>query len=326
MSKTGRLLAYQAAAHHIAQIDTTIVNHSKLRAAHEGLDECIAWSEANREPAGAVLVGEGGMGKTTICNAILRRYPPSIKKTASVEVSIVPAFYASVPSPSSIKSLAAELLKRLGAPRPGAGTASSLTERLIVLLKIAETKIILLDEFQHLLADSKVGDARSNNVCDWIKTLINNTGVTICLVGTPACEALVNSDLQLAGRFARRFRLYPLNIGTSEERGELERFLIAIVEKFKERLGFLTTLDFSDHSNSVRVWAATSGNPRFVMRLLKEAAVLAWAAGRKNLTIGDLAEAYAKGITQSASKFNGNPFVVTYEALSNALRDSKLKM
>lgn len=323
MNRADRLIAYREATRHVAQIDTIIVNHTRLRAASEGLEECIAWSEANKEPAGAVLVGDGGMGKTTICNAILSKYPPGVKETIAVEVSTVPAFYAAVPSPSSIKSLASELLKRLGAPRPGAGTASALTERLIVLLKTAETKIILLDEFQHLLADSKVGDTRSNHVCDWIKTLVNNTGVTICLVGTPACEALVNSDLQLAGRFARRFRLFSLKLGTPGERGELEGFLIAISGKFKERLGFSAVVDFSDYSNSVRVWAATGGNPRFVMRLLKEAAVLAWAAGRKELSIDDLADAYAKGITQLAAKCNINPFSVSYEALLSALPEAK---
>lgn len=323
MNRAERLIAYRAAALHVSKIDTVIVNHARLQAASDGLEECIAWSEANKEPAGAVLVGDGGMGKTTICNAILSRYPSGIKRTTSAEVDTVPAFYAAVPSPSSIKSLASELLKRLGAPRPGTGTASALTERLIVLLRSAETKIILLDEFQHLLADSKVGDARSNNVCDWIKTLVNNTGVTICLVGTPACEALVNSDLQLAGRFARRFRLYPLKLGTLVERGELEGFLIAISGKFKERLGFSSVVDFSEYSNAVRVWAATGGNPRFVMRLLKEAAVLAWASGRKDLVTGDLAEAYAKGITQLAAKCNINPFVVTYGALLNELPEAK---
>lgn len=324
MDRAHKLQAYRTAVHHVAKIDAVVVNHVGLRTAIDGLEECIVWSEANREPAGAVLFGEAGTGKTTICNAILSRYPASIKKSIEVEVNIVPAFYARVPSPSTIRSLAGELLKRLGAPRPDCGNAKTLTDRLVELLKVSETKIILLDEFQHLLAPSKVGESRTEKVCDWIKTLVNDTGVTICLVGTPACEVLVNSDLQLGGRFARPFRLYPLNLGTSNERGDLENFLVIMAGKFRERVGFTTVVDFSDYSNSFRVWAATGGYPRSVMRLLKEAAVLAWAAGRKDLTIGDLAAAYDKGITRSVAKCNINPFAYSYEHLLNAVRDRKL--
>jgi hypothetical protein len=326
MTRTERLKRYEKATQHVAKIDNTIVNHSKLKAAIDGLEECIIWSKFNKEPAGAVLVGEGGTGKTTVCSAILAMYPPSIVETKAVRIRVTSAFYASVPSPSSIKTLAAELLKNLGDPKPRSGTADTLTERLVKLLKISQTKIILLDEFQHLLADSKVGDSRANKICDWIKTLVNETGVTICLVGTPNCEALVNSDPQLGGRFARRFRLHPLALGTERSRGELESFLLAMGSKFVERLGFTSVPDFVDHTNAVRMWAATGGNLRSVMRLLKESGVIALSANRKDLVISDLAEAFDEGVTEFQAKCDLNPFSVSYESLLGALSAVKIRL
>lgn len=315
MIKNEKLNSYRKASQKISIIDGTVVSHSSLRAAIDGLHECIAWSEFNREPAGAILVGQGGTGKTTVCNAILKEYPTHTVEDSSAKVQITSAFYASVPSPSTIKTLAAELLRKLGDPRPRYGTADALTERLITLLQTSRTKIILLDEFQHLLADSKVGGARANKICDWIKTLVNETGVTICLVGTPDCEALVSSEPQLAGRFARRFRLYPLEVGTEDKRGDLVKFLLAMSKEFIEQLQFSSVLDFSDHANAVRVWAATGGNVRFVMRLLKEAGVITLSDGRTDLTMDDMAQAYAKGVTNSLTQFSGNPFAVSYDSL-----------
>lgn len=326
MTRAERLKLYEQATQHVARIDNTIVNHSKLKAAIEGLEECIIWSKFNKEPAGAVLVGEAGTGKTTVCNAILTRYPPSVVETNAMTIRATSAFYASVPSPSSIKTLAAELLKHLGDPKPRSGTADSLTERLVKLLKISRTQIILLDEFQNLLAESKVGDPRANKICDWIKTLVNETGVTICLVGTPDCEVLVSSDPQLGGRFARRFRLHPLTLGTERSRGELEEFLLAMASKFVERLEFTSVPDFVDHKNAVRMWAATGGNLRSVMRLLKEAGVIALSANRKNLVMSDLAEAFDKGITEFQARCDLNPFSVSYESLLGALSAVKIRL
>lgn len=319
MMKIDKLKAYREASQQISCIDGTVVNHSGLKTAIVGLQECIAWSEFNEEPAGAILVGQGGTGKTTVCNAILKLFPSHVMEDAATKIQITTAFYASVPSPSTIKTLAAELLQMLGDPHPTYGTAYALTERLIKLLRTSKTKIILLDEFQHLLADSKVGGPRANKICDWIKTLVNKSGVTICLVGTPACEALVSSEPQLAGRFARRFRLYPLELGTQEKRGELEKFLLTMSEEFLAQLQFSSVVDFSDHTNAVRVWAATGGNVRSVMRLLKEAGVIALSAGRTDLTMSDMAEAYTKGVTSSLAKCSGNPFTVHYDSLLSML-------
>lgn len=309
----------------IASLDSIVVGHDAVKAAIAGIADCISWSNVSSEPRGAVLVGIGGTGKTTICSAICNRFPPGEIVEEHMVIKTVPAFYSSIPSPSTIKSVAANLLEGLGALSPRYGTAISLTARLCDLLKISRTKIILLDEFHHLLSASSQGDARAIQVCNWIKALINQTGVMVCLVGTPECEALVNCDSQLSRRFTHRFRLSELGGGTQAEPGPLRKFLLAMTKQYVERLGLDGFVDFHDHLNVSRIWAATSGNPAFVTLLMKEATAIALSAKRTTVVIGDFFEAYQKGITLAVSKTSGNPFGMTKLDLASSISSINLK-
>lgn len=311
----------------IAEIDKVVVSHSRLNTAIEGLKQCIAWSEVSREPRGALLTGVGGAGKTTICLTILSMFPARTITEEDRVIRIVPAFYASVPSPSTIKSLASSILQSLGDPEPMRGSASALTARLGRLLKTCQTKIILLDEFHNLLAEASAGEPRANKVCNWIRSLINDTGVMLCLVGMPACEALVDHDTQMARRFTHRFSLADLDPGTSEKPGELRGFLLTYSKKMVERLALTSFIDFHDHLRVSQVWAATGGRPAYIVILFKEAVAIALArnASHTSIVLEDLAEAYDKGLTLSVAKVSGNPFRMSRQMLASAVGAIKLR-
>eukprot|EP01037_Dinobryon_pediforme_P031753 gene31753-36394_t len=161
----------------VAAIDNMYVSHPMLRSAIDGLSDCVSWSAVSAEPRGALLTGIGGAGKTTVCKAILKRFPALDIVEGDSAIRTVPAFYASVPSPSTIRSLAASLLVSIGDPLSPKGSAASLTTRLAHLLKVCRTQMILLDEFHNLLAEAAAGQPHANRVCNWLRTLINETRV-----------------------------------------------------------------------------------------------------------------------------------------------------
>ncbi len=309
----------------IASLDTVVVAHEGLSQALAGLTECIAWSAHSKEPAGAVLLGVGGTGKTTLCNAIVNRFPPVDVVEDDALIKKIPAFYAYVPSPSGIRSLALKLLEHLGETSMNRSRTTDLTKRLSRLLTRCGTKIILLDEFHHLLAEGGPDDKRSVKICNWLKTLIDQTNVMVCLVGVPACEALVQSDSQMSRRFKRRFKLSELSCGTKAAPGPLGKFLRSIGKEFKAKLELDNFIDFKDHAMVVRIWAATSGNLSFVMDLLKQASAIALLSDRKTVVAGDLEEAYSKGITSTVTKVSANPFKMTDGELFRAL-DNKTRV
>jgi hypothetical protein len=307
----------------IAALDKFIVPHVYMTKALDGISNCILRSEDAVEPSGILILGNGGTGKTTICKTILKRYPHQEIIENHARIYTVPAFYASVPSPSTIKSLAQNLLENLGDKSASNCSAHILTKRLCVLLGACRTKIILLDEFHHLLAEGKPGDKQSAKICNWIKTLINNTKVMICLVGVPECESLVQGDTQMARRFNRIFRLHSLHCGTQDEPGPLASFLQNMAKTFVSKLELDGFVNFKEHLAVVQVWAATDGNPAFVMQLIKEATAICLLANRKTVVLSDFAEAYDSELSCPFSHTKQNPFQMTQVQLSLALKSKK---
>lgn len=309
----------------INRLDKVIITYPSMTTAYEGLLDCITMSDTSKEPTGALLIGSGGMGKTSICNMIVKRFSTYVVKDELSTTNVRPAFYSSVPSPSTIKSLAANLLESLGDPFPKKGSAHVLTGRLYKLLKQCQTKVILLDEFHHLLLEGSVNEKRTHKICNWLKSLINNTGVMVCLIGTPSCEALVNFDSQMSRRFMHRHRLSPLDIGTSEEPGPLGGFLRALSQKYAQELNLDGIIDFHKPLHIQQMRAATAGNPAFISALLKKAIYTTLTSGRAAVDQEDFATAFDSGITFPIAELHENPFRLSPQRLAIALGEKKLK-
>lgn len=299
--------------HHatVASLDNIFVTHLAMEEAISGIHECISWSQYSREPKGFLLTGPGGLGKTTISLSILNEYPPAAVIIDHALVNIVPAFYCSVPSPSSIKSLASNMLGKLGDPAPGKGTAYSLTTRLCKLLVECKTQVIILDELHHLMLTGGGKAHTASEICKWIRSLMNEAKVMICLVGTPLCESILQQEDdngQMSRRFAHRYQLRDLSCGTKANVGALTGFLLKLTAEYAAKLGFSGMPDFSSHDLAAKMWAATAGRPAFITLLLQKAVFYSLTEGRKSVTVDDLARAFDSGITLDVAKSKENPF------------------
>lgn len=305
----------------VAALDNIYVTHQSLVEAINGITECISWSRHSLEPKGALLTGMGGAGKTTICQFILKRYPPIMVSTDDAHISTVPAFYTSVPSPCGIKALASSMLDELGDPSPGIGSASAMTKRLCKLLVECRTRVIILDELHHLLRTKGKVQGKAEEVCDWLKSLMNKARVMICLVGTPSCESILQcGDGQMSRRFSHRHHLRDLSCGTSDHPGELAGFLQQLAAQYSLSLGSIAMPDFGSHKLVEQVWAATSGRPSFITLLLQKAVLSALNGQRTSITVSDLAAAFDSGVTIDVAQSTKNPF----EMLNYELKDSVL--
>lgn len=298
----------------VNQMDAVVVAHDALRVSIEGIKECVAWSETAREPMGALLTGEGGVGKTTVCRAILRTYHSYESVEPDRIVRVVPAYFASIPAPSTIKTTSTSLLRGLGDPAPNRGSAMTATMRLVTLLKRCKTKLILLDEFQHLLLKGQ--QRTEKHVCEWIKALVNDSGVMICLIGVPDCEDLIKNDEQLGRRFAMRFRLTRLSVGDINSPGPLMTFLRVLSSRCKDLVSLESFLEFDSFSDVLRVHIATYGNPGQIVLLFKHAMLNALSCDREDVRREDFAAAFAKGVTLSIALSQTNPFTLSDKAIA----------
>lgn len=307
----------------VALLDKVVVPHPAWERAMQGIQECVAKSEVYREPVGSLLLADGGMGKTTVCRAILAQMPHTTQVEQQLEKTLIPAFYAEVPSPTTVKSVAASLLAKLNDPSPQAGNTGQMTQRLCKLLAACETKLVLLDEFHHLFDIRKTSTRVNSNVCNWIKSLVNQTRVTFCLVGLPQFAPILSCDSQLARRFSLEFSLPPLRVGTTAEPGALLLFLAQIKQTLLHKLQFQAVPYLDQHDIALQIYAATGGSPAFVMALVKEAVRFALDAQSTHLTLDDFSLAWDAGITAKASLSRDNPFKSSLATLAAALREGR---
>jgi len=295
----------------IALLDKVVILHPDLIRALDGIKDCVNKTGSYRESVNCTLLGTGGTGKSTASRIIISQMPSFVRDEKLCERTVVPVFYAEVPSPVTVKSLAETMLRKLNDPNPSAGTTVSMTRRLCRLLAQCETKLVLLDEFHHLLSLRKTNTRLNTRICNWVKGIVNETNVSFCLIGLPEFGDVLTRDSQLARRFPRSFLLRPLTL----DGGNLQSFFKEIFEKV---IFFLNLSDFPDITDEIfllRIYAATAGNPSFIMSLIKEAVFVGLRNGGNSVTENDFSIAWSYGIVTSASLTFENPFTMTSVAL-----------
>jgi hypothetical protein len=268
------------------------------------VEHCHHHSRIAAEPECLLITGQQGAGKTTLRRTYARRYP----RRATREGISVPVLDAAIPVPATVKHLVTELLSSLGDPVPDKGTVVTQTRRLKSLISECRVELIILDEFQHFI------DRDSNiilvTVSNWLKDLLNETGVPMALIGMPYSDVILHANAQLERRFGMRVSLDPFGWKTSERQTEFRTFLNYLDEK----LPFLRRSGLADPEMAMRVFCATEGVTGYVMKLIRRAAALAIDERRECLEIDVLAWTYDERLSARAPD-RVNPFTCDLDDL-----------
>lgn len=276
----------------LSKLRNFICHHSDFSNALTSIDECMQMSYLNNRPVGSLLLGEGGVGKSTICKLIKSKHKRYKCIEDNFEKLIVPAFYFPVPSPITIKSLAIRMLEELGCT-DHKGTSEQLNYRLRILLKECKTQLIMLDEFHHIYSSSAQKNKSSENVANWIKTLADETKISICLVGLPNIQHNLFIDSQLARRFSCVLKLNPLTLNINDQSGTLTPFLKQASLYISRNFNITFNPEISSSDISKRIFLATSGYQAYVMQLLYQSCLNAMNNKRLVVSMSDFHEAYA---------------------------------
>lgn len=289
-------------------IDSLYCHYPRLEVLLGRINYCHQNSKRGREPKCLFIKGPAGVGKSTLGSTYEERYPRYLEDG----ITIVPVINAMAPVQASIRALASELLAMLGDPANNVGSTAMLTSRLHNLIRTCKVEIIILDEFQHFI-DSE-SDKLLLNTANWLKELINKTGVPVVLIGMPSSESIFfgRDQNQLSRRFKYRESFEPFSWNTPEQILEFRQFLKA----FDESLPLPESSGLSHKVNAFRMMYATDGIVDNVQELIKEAAKL---AVERNLTAIDnslLSEAFLMCV-KSVLGWKLNPFVDTVHSLSD---------
>lgn len=284
------------------KVNEIYIVHPRLNKIFDSIAFAHENSADSAEPECLLVTGIPGVGKSEIIRMYMNDYP-RINTSEGVEV---PAFAAIVPKPTTIKSFGTSLLKSLGDPFAERGTTTEITTRLAKFIKDCKVKIIFLDEFQHIPES-----ADPDIAADWLKVLIETTRVAVVLFGLPNAAEILEANEQLESRFSNRIYLEPFcwfdnNLDKKVIEGkqkEFKRFLAAI----DKELPFPELSDLDSDDIAPRIFYASDGVTRPMMRLIRRASYIALSEGRNSISLKDLETSYNLVL---ASRYSAkqNPF------------------
>lgn len=148
------------------------------------------------------IIGTSGIGKSS---AIMRAME-AITEGQLIHTEgfdIIPAMIVQCPHDCSVKALLLEVLRKIdgyvdSSYYTQAIRARATTDMLIGTVSQAllnHVGLLVVDEIQNVV-DSRYGKA----LVSMLTQLINNSGISICMVGTPVCEIFFEKEIQLARR------------------------------------------------------------------------------------------------------------------------------
>lgn len=231
------------------------------------------------------IIGSSGIGKSSA----ISRAVSLITDKPFVEIEgtkICPFVVVQCPFDSSVKGLALEILRKIDSVLEtryytNAIRSHATTDVLIGIISQAALNhigLLIIDEIQNV-ATSKNGKAFINSLTQ----LINNSGISICMVGTPESTVFFKKELQLA---RRSVGLYYSPLQFDEYFSDLSSTAYSYQytrEKAEINAGIIEWL--YEHSG---------GLVSLVISLIHDAQEIAILSGTETLDLNTLNEAYTK--------------------------------
>ena len=236
------------------------------------------------------IIGASGIGKSSaISRAITLVNENRIIEVDSPYTKIIPCICVQCPFDSSVKGLLLEILRKVdevigGNYYPNALRARTTTDMLIGSVSqvaLNHIGLLVVDEIQNV-CNSKNG----KSLVGMLTQLINNSGISICMVGTPESAVFFEQAMQLARR----------SLG-------LRYDVMEYGEDFKTFCEVLYSYQYvkqrTEITNGITEWLYehTSGNISVVVSLIHDAQEIAILNGREVLNLESLNEAYQQRLS-----------------------------
>lgn len=229
------------------------------------------------------IIGESGIGKSSAVSRVVNL----LVDNSIIEINnakVIPCLQVQAPADSSIKGLLLEILRKadevLGTRyHENAIRSHSTTDMLIgTVSQVALNHIglLIVDEIQNVV-NSKNG----RNIVGALTQLINNSGVSVAMVGTPECTIFFEQAFMLARRSLG------LNY-TSMEYGDQFRDFCKTILKYC----YVKELPQVNEEMFLWLYNHSSGNVSVVVSIIHDAQEMAILEGTERLDIAILTKTF----------------------------------
>lgn len=175
------------------------------------------------------LIGPSRAGKSMILDALEQAYPSSRVNG----VRSVPVLKVKLPPSISPKLFPAELLRALKVPIPAkVRTSGELLGRVCEQFRLADTRVLLLDEASHFVEPGSRVPPRAAG--DMVKSLSDDANLSIIATGIPHLERLFQSNEQLRLRASPRRAFKPYNFEDVAHRKDFAQCVKTYADLFEQ--------------------------------------------------------------------------------------------
>jgi Cdc6-like AAA superfamily ATPase len=164
----------------------------------EEMEELLVHPKTNRMP-NILIVGLPDNGKTEILQEFLKRHPAEERRES--DSIYAPVIYIQSPPGPSEHLFLDQMLKSFGAPVRQNDKADNKLMQVLDILPRIQTKILMVDELNALLAG---GYTKQRFFLNMLKYISNELKICIVAAGTPDAENAILTDPQLKSRFPIR--------------------------------------------------------------------------------------------------------------------------
>jgi hypothetical protein len=236
------------------------------------------------------IIGASGIGKSSaISRAISLITENRVIEVENPYTKIIPCICVQCPFDSSVKGLLLEILRKVDEMIDSKYYQNALRARTTTDMLIGSVSQVALNHIGLLVVDEIQNVCNSKNgksLVGMLTQLINNSGISICMVGTPESAVFFEQAMQLARRaLGLRYDVM--------EYGENFRKFCEIVFSY-QYVKIRTEI-----TDGIMEWLYehTSGNISVVVSLIHDAQEISILNGKEVLNLEALNEAYQKRLS-----------------------------
>ena len=236
------------------------------------------------------IIGTSGIGKSSAISRAIEL----ITENKMIEIEepytkIIPCVIVQCPFDSSVKSLLLEILRKVDEALETHYYQNALRARATTDMLIGSVSQVALNHIGMLIVDeiqNVVNSKNGKSLIGSLTQLINNSGISICMVGTPECTPFFEQALQLARR----------SVGLQYQNMPYDAYFESFCKILFE---YQYTKERTEPSPAIYEWLYehSAGILSIVVSLIHDAQEIAILSGKERLDMETLNEAYSQRLS-----------------------------
>lgn len=245
------------------------IGYPKANEIIKALRELLHHPKVIRMP-NLLITGSTNNGKTMIIERFIRDFPA--EDNTEEETAIVPIVYIQAPPTPDVNEFYNQILRSLFALFRPKDHKSKKQIQVLNLLDRLNTRMLIIDEIQHILAGHT---EKQRNFLNVIKFIGNELKIPIVALGTKDALRAIHTDPQLANRFDI------VKLDTWELSNDYRRLLVS----FESILPLKKKSNLGNKDIAIKIRSMTDGLIGEIKRLIEKAAIMAIEGGEEKITI-----------------------------------------